>query len=132
MINIFMAMQTGRPGFEPRTSNIEEPFIKTEERAPRTPHIINYNLHNANSWYEINFPKNVISWQLKTRGDHEVRYSFEPSHSTYMTLPAGGILAEDTSPNMDIKAIYVMSETAEIVVEVELWLEGLNKLTKDA
>lgn len=94
---------------------------KTEETRPTRPHIINHSLTNANQWYEIRLPKDVITWQLKARGDYEIFYSFEPSHVTYMTLPSGSVLTENTAPNKSIRSVYVSCATAGVVVEIEMW-----------
>ena len=94
---------------------------KTEETRPTRPHIINHILNTANTWYEIRLPKDVVTWQLKARGDYELFYSFEPSHNTYMTLPSGSVLTENTAPNKSIRSVYVSCATANVVVEIEMW-----------
>ena len=98
-----------------------EVIVKTEETRPTISHIINHNLHNANQWYEVKLSKNLRSWQLRVRGNHELSYSFSPTHQTYMTLSAGNVLSEDTSPNVNINAIYVMSTEGDVVCELECW-----------
>jgi len=95
--------------------------VETEEVRPTKPHIVNHYLSSANQWYEIQLPIDTVTWQLKTRGNYDLLYSFEPTHSTYMTLVRGSVLTENTAPNMSIKSIYVMCETAGIDVELELW-----------
>ena len=95
--------------------------IKTEEIRPTRPHIINHYLRNANIWYEIKLPIDNRTWQLKARGNYDLFYSFEPSASTYMTLVKGSVLSENTAPNKNINAIYVMCETANVTIELELW-----------
>ena len=99
----------------------EEVIIKTEEISPTTAHMINHNLHNANQWYEIKLPRDATTWQLRARGNYELLYSFSPTHQTYTTLSAGNSLQEDTSPNSDLNAIYVMSTEGGIVCELEVW-----------
>lgn len=94
---------------------------RTEEIRPTRPHIINHYLSNANTWYEIKLPIDNRTWQLKARGNYDLLYSFEPSASTYMTLVRGSVLSENTAPNRNINAIYVMCETAGVTVELELW-----------
>ena len=101
---------------------IEEPKpVLTEEKAPIYSHIINHNLNEEGHWYEIKLENDIVTWQLKARGNHEILYCFEPSHTTYVSLPAGQTLAEDTVPDRSINAVYVMSETAGIIVELEVW-----------
>ena len=74
--------------------------------------------------YEIKLEHDIVTWQLKARGNHEIFYCFEPSHATWMSLVAGDVLSEDTVPNRSIYAVYVMSETAGVVVEMEIWRFG--------
>lgn len=100
-----------------------EQVIKTEEKRPRHPHIINHKLTTADKWYEIKLPaEGVKTWSLGLRENQDLKYSFEPSHSTYVTLKKGATLSEDTAPN-DIHAIYVTCATAAVTVELELWSE---------
>ena len=94
---------------------------KTEEVRPTKPHIINHILTNADVWYEIRLPEDVVTWQLRARGDYDLEYSFEPSQTTTMILPSGAVLNENTAPNMSIRAIYVMSGTAGSQVDIEMW-----------
>ena len=102
--------------------NIQTPeVIKTEEIRPTTASIVNHYLNNANNWYEIKIPRDVITWQIKARGNYELRYSYSPTHQNYMTLTKGDVLSADTSPNKDINAIYVMCEDAGVVAELEIW-----------
>ena len=99
----------------------ENKIVATEEIRPTRPHIMNHYLANANQWYEVRLPTDAITWQFKARGNYDLSYSFEPSHSTYMTLTRGSVLTENTAPNMSIRAIYVMSETAGVTAELEVW-----------
>jgi len=95
--------------------------IKTEETPPTTADIINHHLNNANQWYEIKLPKNILTWQIRARQDVDLRYSYSPTHATYFSLKSGEVLGADTAPNSDIDAVYVMCETAGVVVELEFW-----------
>ena len=99
---------------------IPEP-LKTEETRPTTASIINHHLNNANQWYEIKIPQDVVTWQIKARGNYELLYSYSPTHQNYMTLVGGNVLSADTAPNTDINAVYVMCETARVIVELEIW-----------
>jgi len=99
-------------------------FMKTEPRRPKSGHIQNYVLNTANHWYEINIPKNVLSWSLRLRENYNLLYAYDPSHVTYSTLQSGETVTEDTSPNKGINAIYVMCETAGTTVEFEVWIDG--------
>jgi len=116
-------METYDDIYVPQAKNREyEPMVqKTEETRPTIPHITNVTLTEADKWYEIRVPPDMVTWQIRARGDIEMRYAFEPSHTTYMTLPAGEVLTEDTAPNMSIRAIYVSCSTANTIVEFELW-----------
>lgn len=106
----------------------EDEFIKTEPRRPKSGHIYNHILNNANQWYEIKIPDiGILSWSLRLRENHNLLYSYDPSHATYSTLKSGETLTEDTSPNKGINAIYVMCETAETIVEFEVWTDGNYK-----
>lgn len=96
--------------------------IKTEEKRPTHPHIINHLLSSANTWYEIKLPKKISAWGIRCREGSDINYCFEPSGSTYMTLSGGETNLEDTSPGMDINAVYVKSPVANVTVELELWL----------
>lgn len=101
-----------------------EVIIKTDEKRPRHPHIINYSIHEADKWYEIKFPRDgVKSWSLSCRENYDVNYCFEPTASTYKTLTKGATLSEDTAPQ-GIHAIYVKSPEADVTIELELWLEA--------
>jgi len=102
----------------------QEKVVVTEEIRPTVPHIINQILPVANRIYEIKIPRfDVRTWSLRCRNDINLQYSFEPSFSTYMTLPSGQPLNEFTSPNRSIYAVYVRSPTANVVAELELWRE---------
>jgi len=118
---VFLAEEIGRE--VARNINIPSPevIVKTEEIRPTTAHIINHHLNNANQWYEIKLPMDLITWQLKARGNYELLYSYSPEHQTYMTLATGDILSADTSPNKNINAIYVMCQTAGVIAELEVW-----------
>jgi len=94
---------------------------KVADVVPRIPHIINHILTVANAWYEIRFPPNTITWQMRARQAVDLNYSYEPSKATYMTLDSGDTLSEDTVPNKSIWSIFVRSGTADTVVEIELW-----------
>ena len=94
---------------------------KTEEVRPTRPHIINHILTDADTWYEIKLPEDVVTWQMRARGDYDLEYSFESSQATTMVLPSGSVLNENTSPNMSIRAIYVRSGTAASQVDLEMW-----------
>ena len=98
-----------------------ETLMKTEERPPKTADILNHNLTNANKWYEIKLPRDLITWQIRSRQDVDIFYSYSPTHITYFTLRSGEVLGADTSPNTDINAVYVMSETAGTIIELEFW-----------
>ena len=105
-------------------SQTNEVVVKTEEKRPQHPHIVNYSVHEANRWYEIKLPReNVKAWQLRCREDNDINYCFEPSASTFMTLSAGATLSQDTAPD-DIHAVYVRCATADITIELELWREA--------
>jgi hypothetical protein len=118
---VFLAEEIGREV----ARNIPQPQlpqeVKTEEIRPTTAHIINHNLNNANTWYEIKLPQDAITWQLKARGNYELLYSYSPTHQTYMTLTKGDVLSADTSPDKNINAVYVMCNTAGVVAELEVW-----------
>ena len=111
--------QTPKTVYVPQNNSQE--IVATEEIRPTRPHLINHYLRNANQWYEIRLPTDAVVWQLKARGNHDLLYSFEPSHSTYITLVRGSVLNENTAPNMSIRSIYVMCETAEVTAELEVW-----------
>jgi len=107
---------------EDNNNYCESCVTKTEETRPTVPYIINHILNEANVWYEIKFPKNVVTWQMRARGNYDIYYSFEPSHVTNMVLPSGSVLNENTAPNMSINAIYVMSETSNSQADIEMWM----------
>ncbi len=119
------AVQTSQAVQPPQIVYVPQPVskevVKTEEVRPTTAHMINHNLHNANQWYEVKLPRDAITWQLRARGNHELSYSFSPTHQTYTTLSAGNVLNEDTSPDKTLNAIYVMCETTNVVAELEVW-----------
>ena len=102
-----------------------EHIVKTEEKRPKRPHLINHKLTTANQVYEIKLPvKGLKTWSLSLRENQDLHYSFEPSMSTYITLKKGATLSEDTAPEgLDIHAIYVRCATAAVTVELELWSE---------
>ncbi len=118
-------VQTPQP---PQIVYIPQPnsqrVVATEEVRPTTSHIINHNLHNANQWYEIKFPRDAITWQIRARGKYDLLYSHSPAHQTYFTLTSQNVLTSDTSPDADINAIFIMCETSEAVVELEIWRNG--------
>lgn len=97
------------------------PPINVKEIIPTKADILNHNLHDANKWYEIKLPRDLVTWAITVRGSHEIKYSYSPSHQTYRTLRAGEILEADTSPDAEINAIYVMSEEGDVVCELEIW-----------
>ncbi len=97
------------------------PPVNVKEIIPTTAHVINHNLHNANKWYEIKLSHNLVTWQIRARGSHEIQYSYSPTHQTFMTLGSGEVLSADVSPNSELNAVYVMSEEGGIVIELETW-----------
>ena len=101
--------------------SLPEVIVKTEEVRPTRAHIINHNLHDANKWYEIRIPNDVVTWAITVRGSHEINYSYSPTHQTYRTLRAGESLEADTAPNKTLNAVWVMSEEGGVVVELEVW-----------
>lgn len=118
-------VQTAQATQQPQVVYIPPPLsqgiVKTEEIRPTTASMINHNLHNANQWYEIKLSRDLVTWQLRCRTNHDIRYSYSPTHQNYFTLSSGDVLSSDTSPNTDINAIYVMCETAGVVIELETW-----------
>ena len=62
-----------------------------------------------------------MTWQIRARGNHEIRYAYSPAHQTWRTLASGETLSADTSPNADLNEIHILSEEGNIVVELELW-----------
>lgn len=98
-----------------------DPPINVKEVIPTKAHIINHNLHNANEWYEIKLSHNLVTWLIRARGSHEIKYSYSPTHQTWRTLASGEVLTADVSPNAELNAVYVMSEEGDIVVELETW-----------
>lgn len=95
--------------------------IRTQERPPKTADILNHNLNEANRWYEIKLPKELITWQIRCRSNQDILYSYSPTHTTYFTLRSGEVLSADTSPNRTLNAVWVMCETAGIIIELEFW-----------
>ena len=119
---VFLAEEIGREvARNIKIPSQKEEIIKTEEIRTTTAHIINHHLNNANTWYEIKLPIDAVTWQIKARGNYELCYSYSPTHQTYMTLAKGDVLSADTSPNKNINAVYVMCETAGVIVELEVW-----------
>lgn len=106
---------------EMKTKMTEPPPIKTEETPPSTADILNHHLNEANKWYEVKLPRDLITWQIRCRTNQDIHYSYSPSHATYFTLRSGEVLGADTSPNSDVNAVYVMCETAGVVCELEFW-----------
>ncbi len=124
---VFLAEEIGREVAKNITiqkNEVDEVIVKTEEKRPRHPHIVNHSIHEANKWYEIKLPRNnVQAWSLRLRENYNINYCFEPSVSTYMTLSAGGTLNEDTAPD-GIHAIYVRTAEADVTIELELWRDA--------
>ncbi len=119
---IFLAEEIARQIKIPTNSlpPTQEP-IKVEDLPPTTVDILNHHLNEANKWYEIKLSRNLITWQIRARQDVDIRYSYSPTHTTYFTLKSAEVLGADTSPNTDLNAIYVMSETAGTIIELEFW-----------
>ena len=97
-------------------------LLKTVEKRPDKPHIINHVLNDADTWYKIKLPRNLLAWTLKTRGSYEINYAFSPNPAVYMTLERGTILDQDTSPE-NLNEIHVRSATAGITIEMEVWFK---------
>ncbi|MHA1852573.1 MAG: hypothetical protein ACTSUF_03590 [Candidatus Heimdallarchaeaceae archaeon] len=98
---------------------IQKEPIKTEETIPTKPNITNHILNEAGKWYEIPIPPDIKTWSMNARGEYDIFYSFDPSHSTYRTLFSGMFLDSDTMPSgITPNAIYVSSNTAGAVVEI--------------
>ncbi len=105
-------------------SQKQEVVIKTQEKRPQHPHIVNYSVHEANRWYEIKLPRlGVLAWNLRLREEYNINYCFEPSASTFMTLSLGASLSQDTAPE-GIHSIYIRCATADVTIELELWREA--------
>lgn len=85
-------------------------------------------LTNANEEYSYTFPANTLMWRLKARAQNaKVLYSWAEGTlptsgdgSAYMTLPANFL---DSRQGVDFsgKTIYVQSETAGAVLEIETY-----------
>ncbi len=122
---ILMAEEIGRQMKSSLPNVPVKQVVKTEEKRPNRPHLINHKLTTVNQVYEIKLPvKGLKTWSLSLRENQDLLYSFEPSMSTYITLKKGATLSEDTAPEgMDIHAIYVRCATADVTVELELWSE---------
>ncbi len=121
--DVFLAEEIGREVAKNISIPNQEIVIKTDEKRPRHPHIVNYSIQEADRWYEIKLPQEgVKAWSLRCREEYDISYCFEPSASTYMTLSSGGTLSEDTAPQ-GIHAIYVRSPEADVTIELELWKE---------
>ena len=105
-------------------SSKQEVVIKTQEKRPKHPHIVNYSVHEANRWYEIKLPRlGVLAWNLRCREEYNINYCFEPTASTYMTLSSGASLSQDTAPE-GIHSIYIRCATADVTIELELWRDA--------
>ena len=105
-----------------RPSATSDDVRKVADVVPRIPHIINYVLKEADTWYEIKFPPNTVTWMIRARTSVDLDYTFEPSGSTYMTLNSGTVLTENTVPNRSIWSVFVRCGTADTTVEIEVWL----------
>ena len=98
-----------------------EVVVRTEEVRPTKAHIVNHHLNNANEWYRVEIPRNVVTWQLRMREDVDIKYSYSPSHATYFTLRSGEVLSADVAPDQTLNAVWVVCETANTIAELETW-----------
>ncbi len=96
-------------------------IVRTEETRPTKAHIVNHHLNNANEWYRVEIPRNVVTWQLRMRENVDIKYSYSPSHQTYFSLKSGEILSADVAPNQTLNAVWIVCETANKIAELETW-----------
>ena len=77
-----------------------------------------YNIAlTAGEWTEvISGLSDVAAWLLYNRNKKQTLYAFENDPSTYRTLEANDILAEDTA----LIQLYAKSSTSD-VLELEVW-----------
>ena len=81
-------------------------------------HIVeNVTLTPANTWIDFNFPEWVESWMMQARTDVSVDWRFGGRSTRLLTLKAGYVHVEDTSP----RKVWLRSATAGVVVELEIW-----------
>ncbi|MCK9370611.1 hypothetical protein M0R04_11935 [Candidatus Dojkabacteria bacterium] len=91
----------------------------------KVPHIINYTLTDANTWYLISSTidaptrSTLRRWRMKAREntDNSFDYDYTSGHSTYMTNGGQGVNFD----NCAMPDIYCRSSTAGTVIELEYW-----------
>ena len=119
--DVFLAEEIGNNVHVKSTTIVKgNEIIENNNKPPSKPYILNYHLNDPNRWYAIVLPKiGTEVWSLRCRDKYDLYYSYSPAHNTYMTLPSGLTLSEDTAPHRD--KIYVMCKY-KTIVEVEVWV----------
>ncbi len=79
--------------------------------------ILNTTLSIANTWILIKLPYETESWLMQARTSVAINWRLGRKSKEFMTLKAGYVHVEDTSPRF----IWVRSATAGVVVELEIW-----------
>ena len=90
-----------------------------------TPTVYNVTLTNANTEYSQALPANTRELRFRCRSLFDVRYSFTAGKvatptSPWLVLPAGMDYFSDNNDFID-KTIYLASNEAGVIVELEIW-----------
>lgn len=84
-----------------------------------TPTVYNVTMTNANTEYSLQLPETCYAFEIKCRGDYDIKLSFSSGQSgtTYFTIPAGEVywIINVALAN---KTIYFQCPTAGQVAEI--------------
>lgn len=79
--------------------------------------VLNTTVTSTGTWVLIRIPYWCESWMMQVRTSVTVDWRVGRKSKEFMTLKAGYVHMEDTSPRF----VWVRSATAGVVVEVEVW-----------
>lgn len=76
--------------------------------------------------YEVVIPKDVKSYTVKTRGNHEFKLAYKSEQvnsaiGEFITIPAGSGESEDDLNRVDPFTLYVSCEVDSEKLEVKIW-----------
>jgi len=105
-----------------QVANEDSESVPTKHIAPSAPTIINQTITDADEWIQITgIPSELVQlWYLRTRTKMStLRYAYEESPSTFMTIPPGWTIERKT--DISSTGLWIMASKDNTEVELETW-----------
>lgn len=90
------------------------------------PEIQEIDMPTKDTEYTVTIPKDVKSYTVKTRGNHEFKLAYKTEQvasatGEFITIPAGSAESEDDLNRVDNFTLYVSCEVDGEKLEVKIW-----------